>query len=435
MILQRLMAIRWATIIAYVIVWALGVSLIDADWWQPPIVIILLLLLLSNILLYFAYSPTIPVTTIDNTQPNQLVVYVLLFDVLLLATFLYFYGGYTNPFSMMFLVYTCIAALLLSAMWTWIVFLISAVFYVCLFFFHISIPAFSDSSMGHHGHMSSMHDGFSMHLYGMLCSFLVTGCLITYFLTRMRYALDIRQRQLLGLQQQALSSESMARVSALAAQSAHELSSPIASMTLVVDSLFEADISEQERLNQISVLKKLILQCRQILVSIRERFQASADKDCSLVSVNQIIEDVQTRLQDLYPLQNLNLKSDFDIHKIALYLPKIGLVLTLSSIIDNAAKYCGLGLSGVEIEVKKQDKGVEIFITNPCENLKVLDKLNSWAMPFNEKSQTTDDNTQSGLGIGVFLARQYLSSIQGTLGYTSRSDKHLTAIMFVPYGR
>jgi two-component system sensor histidine kinase RegB len=280
-----------------------------------------------------------------------------------------------------------------------------------------------------------MHDGFSMHLYGMLCSFLVTGCLITYFLTRMRYALDIRQRQLLGLQQQALSSESMARVSALAAQSAHELSSPIASMTLVVDSLFEADISEQERLNQISVLKKLILQCRQILVSIRERFQASADKDCSLVSVNQIIEDVQTRLQDLYPLQNLNLKSDFDIHKIALYLPKIGLVLTLSSIIDNAAKYCGLGLSGVEIEVKKQDKGVEIFITNPCENLKVLDKLNSWAMPFNEKSQTTDDNTQSGLGIGVFLARQYLSSIQGTLGYTSRSDKHLTAIMFVPYGR
>lgn len=435
MILQRLIAIRWATIIAYLIVWMLGVGLIQADLWQPPILIIVLLLLLTNVILSFFCAPLIENFKNSQTRPSGIVVCTLLFDVILLSVFLYFYGGYTNPFSMMFLVYTCIAALLLSAMWTWIVFLISSLLYLCLFFFHITIPAFSDTGMHHHGHSSIVNDGFSVHLYGMLFSFLVTGSLITFFLTKMRQTLDLRQKQLLHFQQQALSSESMARVSALAAQSAHELSSPIATMTLVADSLLESDITESEKLNQISVLRKLIAQCREILVSIRERFQASADEESIRLSIAKVIQDITNRMKDLYPGQSVNIKSTLDLQNTFLCVPKTGLELTLLSIIDNAAKYGTTGVSGVDVEILSNNRGIEIEISNTCHDQSIVDKLNNLAAPFGFDYAKHEISNQSGLGIGIFLARQYLSSVQGMLSYQTRSDSKLTAIVLLPYAR
>ncbi len=105
-------------------------------------------------------------------------------DVALLTGVLYLSGGPTNPFSIIYVVYVAMSAVMLSGGWTWTIAALSMVSFAGLFYVHI--PA---SDLGEHGH----GENFQTHLYGMFVAFTLATLLIAYFVSRLSDALKERE--------------------------------------------------------------------------------------------------------------------------------------------------------------------------------------------------------------------------------------------------
>ena len=92
---------------------------------------------------------------------------VLVLDTLVLTGLLHASGGPFNPFSVLYLVYIMLAAVVLGAAWTWSLAGLSVACYVALFL--LPVPAGV-----HHAHGAG---ALSLHLWGMLVAFVVAAVL------------------------------------------------------------------------------------------------------------------------------------------------------------------------------------------------------------------------------------------------------------------
>src|SRR5262249_15547593 len=111
---------------------------------------------------------------------------VLVLDTLLLTGLLHASGGPFNPFSVLYLVYIMLAAVVLGAAWTWSLAGLSVACYMSLFLLPASGP------VAHvHG------DGaLSLHLWGMLVAFVVAAALTAYFVVRLSAAIERRDAEI-----------------------------------------------------------------------------------------------------------------------------------------------------------------------------------------------------------------------------------------------
>ena len=111
----------------------------------------------------------------------------LVLDVALLSGLLYFSGGPTNPFSIIYVVYIAMSAVMLSPKWTWTIAALSILSFGTLFVVHVP-----SEHLGHAGHGG----GFQTHLYGMFIALVMAVALITYFVSQLSLELRRRERAL-----------------------------------------------------------------------------------------------------------------------------------------------------------------------------------------------------------------------------------------------
>ena len=138
----------------------------------------------------------------------------LLLDVVLLTGLLYLSGGPTNPFSIIYVVYIAMSAVMLPPRWTWAIAGLSVVSFASLFVFQASDP--------HLGHMRH-GEGFQGHLYGMFIALVLAVALITYFVSQLSLELRRRERALAEAEERTHRWGKLASIATLAAGAAHEL--------------------------------------------------------------------------------------------------------------------------------------------------------------------------------------------------------------------
>ncbi|MGB5375377.1 MAG: hypothetical protein WBN15_16455, partial [Polyangiales bacterium] len=109
----------------------------------------------------------------------------LVLDVVLLSGLLYLSGGPTNPFSIIYVVYIAMSAVMLAPKWTWTIAGLSIVSFATLFVVHVP-----SEHLGHAGHGG----GFQTHLYGMFVALVLAVALITYFVSQLSVELRRRER-------------------------------------------------------------------------------------------------------------------------------------------------------------------------------------------------------------------------------------------------
>lgn len=195
----------------------------------------------------------------------------LLLDVASLSVLLYASGGATNPFVSYFLVPLSIAAAVLPWRYTASLALICVAAYSTLLFVYLPLPLFSPA-MGEHQHHAA--GALSPHIFGMWCNFALSAALITYVVVRMANTLREQQRELNLRREQALHNEQLLAVATLAAGTAHELGTPLSTMTVLLDDM---DADDAELRADIELLKQQVQSCRATLkklVSTAETHQA-----------------------------------------------------------------------------------------------------------------------------------------------------------------
>lgn len=193
----------------------------------------------------------------------------LTIDTLTLTLLLYFCGGASNPFVSLLLLPVIIAATSLPIHFAWILTFFGIVAYSWLLHTYIplSLPAGS--------HL------FNLHLVGMWMNFMASALLITFFIGDLTRLLRQRDHDIARLREQNLRHEQIIAIASLAAGAAHELSTPLATMSLLTETLQEdclAHAADNPDIAQsLLVLRQQIQISKQILTRLTQQGAARAE--------------------------------------------------------------------------------------------------------------------------------------------------------------
>lgn len=149
----------------------------------------------------------------------------LLLDVAALTVQLYLSGGASNPFVSLYLLQVILAAILLEA---WSVWTLVAAVSAC----YVALAAFHRDLVMPHDHMGGF---WNLHLQGMYICFVLAAVLIVLFVTRVTANLRARDAHLAELRQRSVEEEHIVRMGLLAAGAAHELGTPLSTLSVILN--------------------------------------------------------------------------------------------------------------------------------------------------------------------------------------------------------
>ncbi|MDR2871010.1 MAG: sensor histidine kinase [Xanthomonadaceae bacterium] len=185
----------------------------------------------------------------NRETPSASVIFLhLTVDIVALAWVVFWSGGLTNPFASLFLIPIALAAITLPRFWAIATAVVSLVAY--------GLSVTFAPPLHYHG-----KEVFDLHLLGMEINFLLSALVVLYFAIRMTGQLRRRDRELAALRERFARNEGIIALAAHAASVAHELNTPLATMTLLAE-----DIAEQAQTRQLSedaaLLVDLLALCR-----------------------------------------------------------------------------------------------------------------------------------------------------------------------------
>ena len=199
----------------------------------------------------------------------------LFVDIAVLAWQVAWSGGIENPFASLFLLPIALAILALPPGWVWAVAVCALVgFGICV-------------SLGRplpHVH-GVMGDAFNLHKAGMLVNFVVSAGVMLVFFARLATLWRDRQRELAALRESFARNEGIIALATHAASVAHELNTPLATLTLMLEDVGDSPDHGLRR-EDLGTMRTLVDQCRDRVRALA----APAQEYDALVDLEEVID-------------------------------------------------------------------------------------------------------------------------------------------------
>lgn len=347
--------------------------------------------------------------------PPKVAGFALLLDVFLLTALLYLCGGYTNPFSMMFLGYVTLSASFLSARWTWAVFAVALGCFLGLFFFHVPVAQLGVHS--YHGHVG----GFSLHLHGMLIAFVVIGFMVASFVTRMNREIAEQARQIATLKRNQEERRRLLSLATLTAGAAHELATPIATLSLISDDLSATFSSDPRWREDVAIIQKELSRCANILRRMRGQNAELTGESPSRFTLGEI----QQQLMEELDKPHLVSFSSNAVCNVTIYSLKQSLLASLHALIRNGLQACeDSGKVSCEMSVRATD--VLFSVTDSGSGMS-LEAQNRAGEPF-----FTSKEPGKGMGLGLYVTRLFAMQVGGSLDIASELGRGTQVCLRIP---
>lgn len=407
--MRWLVQLRWGALVIQGLVVLVASRLLQASLHLVPVVSLLGLSTLSNLLLmlWLRRQSEVSSRTIGG---------VLLADISLLTGLLYFSGGSSNPFTIFYLVYVVLAAVVLGPRWSWGTALGSMTCFGALFSYHAALPE------GPH-QMHDMHN-FSGHLYGMWAAFALAAALIAWFVTRLTGALRTRERELQVAREMAAHNVRLAELTTLAAGAAHELSTPLGTILVVASEV----LNQAEGAGDVALagdarlIRQEVTRCRSILDRMGTQSTAELVEKVEEISCEALFAELQAGFSELPP-ERLHLATAPT--GTVIHSGRTSLLQVLSALINNALQASpdggevtvGVHTTPGWIHFRVEDHGVGMS----------EDLLGRVGTPFYSTREPGH-----GMGLGLFLARVYAERMGGRLLLQSAQEMGTVATLELP---
>ncbi len=337
----------------------------------------------------------------------------LLGDIAAFSLLFYFSGGYSNPFIWMYLLPITVAAVALSALYAWLVASLSVISYTLLMFYHIPL-----SHLHMHAHQDAKLD---IHLVGMWIGFVVSAVIVTIFIARIGRNLRDYDQKIADIREKALESERMLALGTLATSAAHELGTPLATMAVVSHELMQEYAHQPALLNQLALLQKQVLRCKEILSSItRHAGQARADAHQGVPLRDFLLEAIE-RWRDTRPATALEVTIDEGALNPYIIMDRT-LTQAIQNILDNAADESP---ERILFDAHWSEKLLKIHIRDFGRGL-TAEAQSQLGTPF-----FTSKN-QQGMGLGVYLTLATLARYDGELRFNNHATGGVLTTVHLP---
>ena len=280
--LRRLVVLRWCLLAGELAAVLVVPPLLDIPLPRWPMLVVIVLQLTSNARMARRMTRT------DFFVDGELFVQLVL-DVFALSVLMFLSGGAANPLISLLLPPVAVAALALPPPLVAIMAGLAVTAYSALNILYLPL-SIADAARA-----------ASLHLAGMWFTFVVSVGMLAWFVMRMAASIRQRDVELSAVREQALRDERVIALGALAAGAAHELSTPLATMAIVVGDLEnDAELSEASRAD-VALIRTQISACKNLISQLAERAGAERLDSAAVVAADRWLAQVHARWLELRP--------------------------------------------------------------------------------------------------------------------------------------
>ncbi|MBM3618463.1 MAG: HAMP domain-containing histidine kinase, partial [Alphaproteobacteria bacterium] len=178
----------------------------------------------------------------------------MLCDVAALTAQVHLSGGSANPFISLFLLQVILGALMLSTQYAWMLMTLTVVAYSLLLFLPPAYALIPPPS--------------ALYTQGAWFNYLLAAVLAVWFLTRISHTLKERETSFARLKQQQAEEEHIVRIGLLASGAAHELSTPLSTLSVILNDWQGTELTQEQRDGDIALMQAELQRCKKILSDI-----------------------------------------------------------------------------------------------------------------------------------------------------------------------
>ncbi len=344
----------------------------------------------------------------------------MLVDVAALTIQLYLTGGVTNPFISLFLIQVILGAVLLQPLMSWILVGVTTGCFILLTIRYRGIGLINETIAPRVGGA----DRLELHRWGMLVCFLLAASLQVLFVTRINRNLRVRDARLAELRQQSAEEAHIVRMGLLASGAAHELGSPLATVSVIVSDWerMPALASNPEIGGELGEMKSALARCKAIvsrmLLAVGETRAEDAERTSLVHFCDAIVEEWRLSRTPARVDYLNQILADAEIVSDAM------IKQALFNVFDNA------------LEASPDWVGIEVALSHDRVVVKVHDKgpgfTDDMLARFGKPHASTKART--GRGLGLFLVTNVLRKLGGTVSGRNNLGGGATVTVKFPLG-
>ncbi|MDO9421103.1 MAG: ATP-binding protein [Herminiimonas sp.] len=393
--MQQLIQLRWIAVVGQITTIAVVTLVFGIDLPVRHMLEVLVCLVAFNIASHLRWHERPYVS-------NKELFLAMLVDVGILTAQLYLSGGTTNPFIFLYLLQVILSAMLLEAWSTWSIVAITS---VCL----VGLTLFSSPLTLSYDHELRF---FSLYVQGMLICFTLNGVLLAFFMTRISRNLRAGDARLAEFRKRALEEEHIVRMGLLASGAAHELGTPLATLSVILGDWKHMPefTNNKVLLEEITEMETQLQRCKSIVSSILLSAGEARGESSVKTTLSTFLDDLATEWRKSRPVASFEYTN-----RIAYDVPVVFdsvLKQMICNVLDNAFE---ASPQFVSLDVSRQGDTLTMHITDKGPGFAPA-MLSQIGKPYQSSKG------RPGSGLGLFLVVNVARKLGGTVKARNREE-------------
>lgn len=316
----------------------------------------------------------------------------LVVDLVGMGVLLYLTGGASNPLVSLLLLPVAVAALSLPAPWAGGIAGMAIGLYSFLMLYSLPLP------------IADVERATRLHLGGMWLTFVVSAALVAWFFTRMTASIRERDAALAAAREDALRDAQVVAIGQLAAGAAHELGTPLATMSVLAGELAQDLRLPDEAREDVDLLRRQIAICKEIIGGLTCKAGIERAGAAQGIPADIWLDGLLARWRTLWPHAGCVL----DVAQDCGPPPQIAVAAVLeqaiTNLLNNAAKSAAHGMR-LAVRWDARQLAIAVHDTGPGFPPDILERCGAEPLPAHAQ----------GEGIGLWLTRAAVERLGGRL--------------------
>lgn len=313
------------------------------------------------------------------------------FDLFAWGGYIFLSGGATNPLISLFLPLVAIGALVLPVRQAWLLALAAILGYSFLWRFYLPLEIADFARAG------------PLHIFGMWLVFVMSALLMVGFVLQLADGVRRRDRELAEAREQTIRDDWLITLGSQAAAAAHALSTPLASLNVLVDDLLDDDCLSPALAGHAREMKTEIRRCKDALSQLTAHAGSAATGQQHQNLVGDWLRGLVFAAQCRHPGIDLRLDLGPGVDQVQLVVD-IALEQALSNLLENPVK---AGAGRIWVNASRAGLHLDLRISDDGPGLSPATQA--------ALAQRRPPASPAGLGVGLMLGRAAIERRGGAL--------------------
>ena len=270
--------------------------------------------------------------------------------------------------------------------------------------------------------LNSTYKLADLYATGLVICFVLNAALLVIFITRIGRNLRAGDAALASLRQRAAEEEHIVRMGLLASGAAHELGTPLATMSVVLGDWKRMPQFSKDpaMLEEIEEIEGQLLRCKSIVSGILLSAGETRGESSSKTSLNEFFESLVEEWESSRPAQYFEYTNSIDEEFTVAFDSTVKQMVF--NVLDNALE---VSPNWLRFEVSKNQEQLFLTVADQGPGFRA-DILEQVGTPYNSSKG------RPGGGLGLFLVMNVARTLGGTLTVNNRKEGGAEVVIALP---